>query len=36
MKQQFENIDNRHLIQHDSVSDLKLLDLVYWSKANSN
>jgi hypothetical protein len=34
MKQQFENIDNKHLIRHDRVTDLKLLDLVYWSKAN--
>jgi len=36
MKQQFENIDNKHLIRHDRVTDLKLLDLVYWSKANIN
>jgi hypothetical protein len=36
IKQQFENIDNKHLIQHDKVTDLKLLDLVYWTKANLN
>lgn len=36
MKKQFENIDNKHLIRHDRVTDLKLLDLIYWSKANIN
>lgn len=36
IKQQFENIDNKHLIRHDRVTNLKLLDLVYWSKANIN
>lgn len=36
IKQQFKNIDNNNLIRHDRVTDLKLLDLVYWSKANIN
>lgn len=34
MKQQFKNIDWNNLIQHDKITDLKLLDLIYWSKAN--
>lgn len=34
IKNQFENIDSKHSIRHDRVTDLKLLDLIYWSKAN--
>lgn len=34
MKDQFIGIDDRQLIHHNSLTDLKLLDLIYWSKAN--
>lgn len=34
IRQKFQQVDNKKVLQHDKLTDLKLLDLIYWSKAN--
>lgn len=36
IRQNFKAIDRGHIMRHDKITDLKLLDLIYWSKANNN
>lgn len=35
IRQDFKTIDKNTVIKHDRVTDLKLLDLIYWSKADA-
>ena len=34
IRQKFQQVDNKKVLQHDKLTDLKLLDLIFWSKAN--
>lgn len=34
IREKFEKADKKGMIQHDKITDLKLLDLIFWSKAN--
>lgn len=36
IRQGFKKIDASHVVPHDKITDLKLLDLIYWSIANNN
>lgn len=34
IREKFEQADKKGILQHDKLTDLKLLDLIFWSKAN--
>ncbi|MDD4374851.1 MAG: hypothetical protein PHG67_13120 [Bacteroidales bacterium] len=34
IRQKFKQADKKGILQHDKLTDLKLLDLIFWSKAN--
>lgn len=34
IKERFKKADNQSVFQHNKISDLKLLDMIFWSKAN--
>ena len=34
LKDIFKNADKKAVLKHDQLTDLKLLDLIFWSKAN--
>jgi hypothetical protein len=35
IREKFHLIDSKGMVKHDRVTDLKLLDMIYWSKANT-
>ena len=35
IRREFKKLDANHFFQHDKMSDLKFLDLIFWTKANS-
>jgi len=34
IREKFKHADKKGLLQHDKLTDLKILDLIFWSKAN--
>ncbi len=36
IRQQFKQADSNEIFQHDKITDLKLLDLIFWRKANAS
>ncbi|MEP6794244.1 MAG: hypothetical protein ABJB16_07965 [Saprospiraceae bacterium] len=36
IKEKLKGADKKGILQHDKITDLKLLDLIFWSKANRN
>lgn len=34
IREKFKHIDKMQIVKHDKMTDLKLLDLIFWSKAN--
>jgi len=36
IKEEFRQADKKGILQHDKLTDLKLLDLIFWSKSNRN
>ena len=36
IKNRFKQADSKNIIEHERLTDLKLLDLIFWSKANRN
>ncbi len=34
IREKFKQADKKGILQHDKLTDLKLLDLIFWSKAN--
>jgi hypothetical protein len=36
IREKFKQADKRQIIKHDNLTDMKLLDLIFWSKANRN
>lgn len=35
IREGFKNIDREHIMYHDKITDLKLIDLIYWTKAKN-